>query len=130
MSTPLTLMAVHAHPDDESSSTGGVLARYADEAREPGGDAWTVRIIRPTDPRSRRIVYSNWYLPTVLWTRAKRVLRANRRWIVEALPSPETNWERAVAVDEVQGKDKAVDRAIQALQDITAGRPPSRSEDA
>ena len=31
MSTPLTLMAVHAHPDDESSSTGGVLARYAAE---------------------------------------------------------------------------------------------------
>src|SRR3954465_12704675 len=31
MSSPLTLMAVHAHPDDESSSTGGVLARYADE---------------------------------------------------------------------------------------------------
>src|SRR3954464_11686995 len=31
MSTPLTLMAVHAHPDDESSSTGGVLARYADD---------------------------------------------------------------------------------------------------
>src|SRR5215472_15985638 len=27
----LTLMAVHAHPDDESSSTGGVLALYADE---------------------------------------------------------------------------------------------------
>jgi LmbE family N-acetylglucosaminyl deacetylase len=27
----LTLMAVHAHPDDEASSTGGVLARYADE---------------------------------------------------------------------------------------------------
>ena len=27
----LRLMAVHAHPDDESSSTGGVLARYADE---------------------------------------------------------------------------------------------------
>ena len=24
-------MAVHAHPDDESSSTGGILARYADE---------------------------------------------------------------------------------------------------
>jgi LmbE family N-acetylglucosaminyl deacetylase len=24
-------MAVHAHPDDESSSTGGVLARYGDE---------------------------------------------------------------------------------------------------
>src|SRR5436190_20098948 len=31
MRTSLTLMAVHAHPDDESSSTGGVLARYADE---------------------------------------------------------------------------------------------------
>src|SRR5579859_2748387 len=27
----LTLMAVHAHPDDESSSTGGILARYAAE---------------------------------------------------------------------------------------------------
>ena len=32
MSTaPLTLMAVHAHPDDEASSTGGILARYSDE---------------------------------------------------------------------------------------------------
>jgi LmbE family N-acetylglucosaminyl deacetylase len=30
-SSKLTLMAVHAHPDDESSSTGGILARYADE---------------------------------------------------------------------------------------------------
>jgi LmbE family N-acetylglucosaminyl deacetylase len=29
--TPLTLMAVHAHPDDEASSTGGVLAKYSDE---------------------------------------------------------------------------------------------------
>jgi LmbE family N-acetylglucosaminyl deacetylase len=29
--TRLTLMAVHAHPDDESSSTGGVLAKYSDE---------------------------------------------------------------------------------------------------
>ena len=28
---PLTLMAVHAHPDDEGSGTGGVLARYGDE---------------------------------------------------------------------------------------------------
>jgi LmbE family N-acetylglucosaminyl deacetylase len=28
----LTLMAVHAHPDDESSSTGGILARYSGEA--------------------------------------------------------------------------------------------------
>jgi LmbE family N-acetylglucosaminyl deacetylase len=27
----LTLMAVHAHPDDEASSTGGVLARYSAE---------------------------------------------------------------------------------------------------
>ena len=31
MTETLTLMAVHAHPDDESSSTGGVLARYAAE---------------------------------------------------------------------------------------------------
>jgi LmbE family N-acetylglucosaminyl deacetylase len=30
MAETLTLMAVHAHPDDESSSTGGVLAKYAD----------------------------------------------------------------------------------------------------
>src|SRR5579875_1000610 len=28
---PRTLMAVHAHPDDEASSTGGILARYASE---------------------------------------------------------------------------------------------------
>jgi LmbE family N-acetylglucosaminyl deacetylase len=27
----LTLMAVHAHPDDEALGTGGILARYADE---------------------------------------------------------------------------------------------------
>jgi LmbE family N-acetylglucosaminyl deacetylase len=27
----LTLMAVHAHPDDEASTTGGILARYAAE---------------------------------------------------------------------------------------------------
>src|SRR5580693_5492065 len=27
----LTLMVVHAHPDDEAISTGGILARYADE---------------------------------------------------------------------------------------------------
>lgn len=31
MSTTLTLMAVHAHPDDEAIGTGGVLARYAAE---------------------------------------------------------------------------------------------------
>lgn len=28
---PLTLMAVHAHPDDEATGTGGVLAQYAAE---------------------------------------------------------------------------------------------------
>jgi LmbE family N-acetylglucosaminyl deacetylase len=31
MADPLTLMAVHAHPDDEASSTGGVLAACSDE---------------------------------------------------------------------------------------------------
>ena len=31
MAETLTLMAVHAHPDDEASSTGGILARYSDE---------------------------------------------------------------------------------------------------
>ena len=30
-SEPLTLMAVHAHPDDEAIGTGGILARYAAE---------------------------------------------------------------------------------------------------
>jgi LmbE family N-acetylglucosaminyl deacetylase len=29
MTDTLTLMAVHAHPDDEASSTGGVLAKYS-----------------------------------------------------------------------------------------------------
>src|ERR1700684_3620148 len=29
MSQTLTMMAVHAHPDDEASSTGGVLAAYS-----------------------------------------------------------------------------------------------------
>jgi LmbE family N-acetylglucosaminyl deacetylase len=31
MAEDLTLMAVHAHPDDEASSTGGVLAAYGDQ---------------------------------------------------------------------------------------------------
>jgi LmbE family N-acetylglucosaminyl deacetylase len=31
MTDTLTLMAVHAHPDDEASSTGGVLAKYSAE---------------------------------------------------------------------------------------------------
>jgi LmbE family N-acetylglucosaminyl deacetylase len=31
MTQALTLMAVHAHPDDEASSTGGVLAAYSDQ---------------------------------------------------------------------------------------------------
>jgi LmbE family N-acetylglucosaminyl deacetylase len=31
MADALTLMVVHAHPDDESSSTGGVLAAYGDQ---------------------------------------------------------------------------------------------------
>lgn len=31
MAEPLTLMAVHAHPDDEAIGTGGILARYSAE---------------------------------------------------------------------------------------------------
>src|SRR6202161_4984086 len=31
MAETLTMMAVHAHADDESSSTGGVLAKYSAE---------------------------------------------------------------------------------------------------
>ncbi len=30
MAEPLTLMAVHAHPDDECLGTGGSLARYSE----------------------------------------------------------------------------------------------------
>ena len=33
-SRPLTFMAVHAHPDDEATGTGGVFARYASEGIE------------------------------------------------------------------------------------------------
>ncbi|MHB1004063.1 MAG: PIG-L family deacetylase [Chloroflexota bacterium] len=31
MKTDLTLLAVHAHPDDEAIGTGGIMARYAEE---------------------------------------------------------------------------------------------------
>jgi len=31
---PMTLMAVHAHPDDEASSTGGILAKYSAEGAQ------------------------------------------------------------------------------------------------
>ena len=31
MSNPLTLMIVHAHPDDEVIGSGGTFARYSDE---------------------------------------------------------------------------------------------------
>ncbi|MDA8310564.1 MAG: PIG-L family deacetylase [Actinomycetota bacterium] len=34
MTPRLTLMCVHAHPDDEAISTGGILARYAEEGHE------------------------------------------------------------------------------------------------
>jgi LmbE family N-acetylglucosaminyl deacetylase len=34
MTSKLTLMCVHAHPDDEAISTGGILARYAAEGVE------------------------------------------------------------------------------------------------
>ncbi|MFB9323109.1 PIG-L family deacetylase [Cryptosporangium minutisporangium] len=41
---PLTLMAVHAHPDDEATGTGGVLARYAAEG-------FTTIVVTCTDGR-------------------------------------------------------------------------------
>jgi hypothetical protein len=34
---PFRLMAVHAHPDDECTSTGGILAHYALRGCEPAG---------------------------------------------------------------------------------------------
>ncbi len=37
MADELTLMAVHAHPDDEASSTGGVLATYSGQGIPHGG---------------------------------------------------------------------------------------------
>ena len=68
---PLTLMAVHAHPDDEATGTGGVLARYAAEGirtvlvtctdgscgdgpggvkpGEPGHDPAAVAVLRRTE---------------------------------------------------------------------------------
>ena len=59
-SAPPVLMAVHAHPDDESSQTGGTLARYAaagvrtvlitctdggDEAANQSGEEWEVSVL-------------------------------------------------------------------------------------
>jgi LmbE family N-acetylglucosaminyl deacetylase len=65
---PLTLMAVHAHPDDEAASTGGILHKYAAEGirtvlvtctggelgdgpgglkpDQPGHDPGSVRVVR------------------------------------------------------------------------------------
>ncbi|HVB13699.1 MAG TPA: PIG-L family deacetylase [Candidatus Dormibacteraeota bacterium] len=68
---PLTLMAVHAHPDDEAASTGGILHKYAAEGirtvlvtctggelgdgpkglkpDQPGHDPESVRLIRKVE---------------------------------------------------------------------------------
>ena len=35
MAEGMTLMAVHAHPDDEVIGTGGVLARYSAQGPKP-----------------------------------------------------------------------------------------------
>ncbi len=73
MDSELTLMAVHAHPDDEVLGTGGIFARYADEGirtvlvtctngeqgdgpggikpGEPGHDEAAVREVRLTELR-------------------------------------------------------------------------------
>src|SRR5712691_8637306 len=56
MRTP-TLMAVLAHPDDESLGVGGTLAKYASEGVDvflltaTRGDAGRYRGYRPDDPR-------------------------------------------------------------------------------
>ena len=42
-----TLLAVHAHPDDESIGTGGILAKYA--ARES-------RRLLPFVPKGRKVI--------------------------------------------------------------------------
>src|SRR6478735_12222717 len=54
---PLTLMAVHAHPDDEATGTGGILARYAAEGIRTvlvtctdGGCGDGPRGVKPGDP--------------------------------------------------------------------------------
>lgn len=58
---PLVLMAVHAHPDDEATGTGGVLARYSAEGIETvlvtctdGGCGDGPCGIKPEDPAHDR----------------------------------------------------------------------------
>jgi hypothetical protein len=99
----------------------------SDDAREPSGQVWTVRITRPTDPRSPWVIYSNDYPLVVLWRRAIRALRRDRRWFVEALAAPQTDWRRALVVAQVDSKDAAVERAIDVLNGITNGDSPIRS---
>src|SRR5688572_14466737 len=52
MPEPLTLMAVHAHPDDEAIGTGGVLARAAAEGIRTVLVTCTVGAVRERELRA------------------------------------------------------------------------------
>ena len=81
----LTLMAVHAHPDDEALGTGGILARYAGEGVRTVlvtctngelGDA--PGNVKPDDPAHDE-------------TNVLRVILADERsgtWVPRVTPSP------------------------------------------
>ena len=59
MTRPLTLMTVHAHPDDETITTGGVMARYAAEGTRvvcvtcTGGEAGDIFVKELDTPENR-----------------------------------------------------------------------------
>jgi hypothetical protein len=105
--------------------------RYAgyDDAQESTGQRWTVRVVRPTDPRWSWAA-GNWYTVGFTWRRVVRWLRRDDRWFVEALAAPDTDWRKAVFVAELQNQGAAIERAIQVLRDIERGDPPRRSTDA
>ena len=73
----LTILAVHAHPDDESISTGGVLAKYAAKgfrtvlAYGTGGEAGDIRIrsllLPNPDWTSKRSEQLSWPRPSRYW---------------------------------------------------------------
>jgi hypothetical protein len=60
----------------------------------------------------------------LLWRRAIRALRRDRRWFLEALAAPQTDWRRALVVAEVDSKDAAVEHAIDVLKGIINGDSP------
>jgi LmbE family N-acetylglucosaminyl deacetylase len=107
---PLTLMTVHAHPDDESASTGGVLHKYAAEGiqtvlvtctggelgdgpkglkpDQPGHDPEAVRVIRRAELET-----------------ACRVLGIGKLELLGYRDSGMADWDRAAAPGSFAGSD-------------------------